>query len=199
MQRKVTMLAGILLLTIFTTLITREYDKRLCYLSPNNSISNPLNQAENQNIVYATFSSPKADFSFEYPNTWTFEEEQIANTAAWRFYSDSKKEENALIVYSPMLDATDFCSGSFSQRGIEKNPYQLNTFPTNDPETFVTYERCGKGYPSTYIYWQKGEYLATSQDIKDIQKINLMKFMAEADNTENTDIAQHIAQSIKVK
>jgi len=185
---------GILLLILSTTLVTKEYDKRLCTSNRNTvPTNNTPNQTENQNIVYATFSSPKIDFTFEYPDTWIFEENNTEDTtASWRFYSDSKKENSTLYVYSPVTDAIDFCSGNFELTGIEKTPYQLNTFPTNDPETFTTYEKCGGEYGSSYIYWQKGKYFANSRDIADLHKMNIII-------ADNTDIAQHIAQSIKIK
>lgn len=169
-----------------------------------NNIPNPTNStcAENNNgdevkdldITYKTFSSPKADFTFEYPDTWIYNEEEIENTSVWTFTGDVVLE-----VHSPSYEVFDSCSGSFYIRGIEKTSYQLNTFPTNDPETFVTYEQCGSEYGSGYIYWQKGEYFANSEDIKDIKKINLIIFDSGIENKKNINIMQHIAQSIKIK
>ncbi|MFZ2970264.1 MAG: hypothetical protein WA063_03900 [Minisyncoccia bacterium] len=156
-------------------------------------------QTENDKITYKTFSSPKADFTFEYPDTWVYNEEKIENTSVWTFHQGQEKNAGDAIleVHSPSYEIFDSCSGSFYIRGIEKIPYQLNTFPTNDPETFIAYERCGGEHGSTYIYWQKGEYFANSGDIKDINKVNLMIFISGAEEGKN--ISQHIAQSIRIK
>ncbi len=198
----------IVILLVLTLILGFLIDRALVKYAPlpcDNNASNPANStcAENNNddkakddanITYKTFSSPKADFTFEYPSDWVYEEENIENTNVWTFSGDVVFE-----VHSSSYEVFDSCSGSFYIRGIEKIPYQLNTFPTNDPETFVTYEQCGSGYGSGYIYWQKGEYFANSEDIKDVQKINLIIFDSGTENKKNLEIVQHIAQSIKIK
>jgi len=198
----------IVILLILTLILGFLIDRTLVKYTAapcNNNVSNPptnsicpennnSDKIDNANITYKTFSSSKADFTFEYPDTWVYEEENIENTNVWTFTGDVVFE-----VHSPSYEVFDSCSGSFYIRGIEKIPYQLNTFPTNDPETFVTYERCGSEYGSGYIYWQKGEYFANSEDIKDIQKINLIIFDSGIENKKNLDVVQRIAQSIKIK
>lgn len=154
---------------------------------------------ENDKITYATFSSPEADFTFEYPNSWVYEEEtdpKNLKVTGWNFYESLEKkfEIPILAVISPLTEMVDFCSVGY--KGT-KTPYQLNTFPTNDFETFVTYEQCGGEYGGAYIYWQKGEYFANASLINNILKINLMNFYSGSE--EGKKIAQHIAQSIKIK
>ncbi len=198
----VILLILIVFLSFLADRLLIKYATTPCNKSATNSTcpeNNKSDKVENTGITYKTFSSPKADFTFEYPSTWVSEEEKIETTSVWTFRPGQEKDagEAILEVHSPSYEVFDSCSGSFYIRGIEKIPYQLNTFPTNDPETFITYERCGGKQGSTYIYWQKGGYFANSEDIKDINKVNLMIFTSGAE--EGKSIAQHIAQSIKIK
>ena len=101
--------------------------------------SNEVSQDENNEVTYKTFSSPKADFTFEYPDTWVYEEktdQYNPNATGWSFYLNSEKipENLILAVISPLTEIVDFCSN-----GTRESLYQLNIFSTNDPETFVTY------------------------------------------------------------
>jgi len=180
--------------------------------APCNNVSNPPanstcaennngDKIDNANITYKTFSSSKADFTFEYPDTWVYEEKQNAydtNETDWIFYSDSKKDYNDFIFIAGTSNSewVDFCSVGY--KGT-KTSYQLNTFSTNDSETFITYEQCGGEYGKAYIYWQEGEYFANASNIEDIQKINLMVYDFDIENINNAEIAKHIAQSIKIK
>ncbi len=156
---------------------------------------------ENNNITYITFSSPKADFTFEYPSTWVYEEKPDSydpNATDWIFYQNSKKIQDNLIlaVISPLTEVVDFCSVGYRS---EERSYKISIFPTNDPKTFITYEQCGEEeYGSTYIYWQRGEYFRNANDIKDILKIDLMIYYSGIENN-NQKITKHIAQSIKIK
>lgn len=153
------------------------------------------------NIKYVTFSSSKADFTFEYPNTWIYTEAkdpQNNNLMGWNFYSGSEVKPDTppiIEIAFPLSDVVNFCSTNYEY--IDKKSFLLNVFPTNDPKTFITYEQCGGKYGVAYIYWQKGEHFTKADDIKDIHKINLMIFYSGSE--ENEKIAQHIAQSIKIK
>lgn len=155
---------------------------------------------EDANITYKTFSSPKADFTFEYPSDWVYEERPDAydpNATGWNFYT-SEKEKSGIPIFavaSPLTEVVNLCSDTYRD-GI--NSYKLGTFPTNDSETFATYEQCGEeGYGSIDIYWQKGKYFRNASDIKDILKITYIKFYSNSEK--EIIIARHIAQSIKIK
>lgn len=154
----------------------------------------------NKKITYSTFSSIKADFTFEYPDTWIYDEKEDpynAKSTDWGFYTDSEKNPESLVlaVVSPLTESVDFCSQSY----IDKNSYQLNVYPTNDTTTFITYEQCGGDYGSAYIYWQKGKRFESVEDVKEIQKVNLIKSFYGTENIGNIEIVKHIAQSIRVK
>lgn len=204
----------LLVLTLFLGFLIDRAFVKYAPLPCDNNASNPANPAcaennnddkakDDTNITYKTFSSPKADFTFEYPSDWVYEEKQNAyntNETDWIFYSDSQKNIDNLIFATGTSNNewVDFCSGSYYKHGISKSSYQLNTFPTNDPETFVTYEQCGEEYGGAYIYWQRGEYFANADDIKDVLKINLMVYYSGIENN-SREVAEHIAQSIKIK
>lgn len=168
------------------------------------------NQDKNKKITYKTFSSPKADFTFEYPDTWAYDEKgyerEINNTTIWGFYSNLESNYRNrppyLEVSSPSYEVVDFCSGGYDTAKGYPYDFTISVFPTNDPETFVTYEQCGidRESGSGYIYWQKGKYFANATDIgiNNIYKINIMTFHG-SDELEGRKVAQHIAQSIKIK
>ena len=175
----------------------------------NDSVEKSKEQNQNQGlelienkseIAYTTFSSPKADFEFEYPDTWVYEEKTDPynpNSTGWSFYSSAEEKSGIPIftVISPLTEVVNLCSDAYRD---EINSYQVSTFPTNDLKTFVTYEQCGEeGYRSVYIYWQNGEYFRNASDIKDILKINLINFFSNSE--EEMKIARHIAESIKIK
>lgn len=173
----------------------------------NEEVQKEINQDENNEITYKTFSSPNADFEFEYPSDWVYDEEEVSTiyngkeikTMAWEFYPNLKdnyrNKPPYLAVVSPTPETVDFFS--FGYKGT-KFPYQLNTFPTNDPETYVTYEQ-GESGGKAYIYWQKGEAFANAYCIDNIYfKVNLMIFHG-SDELKGEKVAQHIAQSIKIK
>lgn len=158
--------------------------------------NNDGDKAEYANITYKTFSSPKADFAFEYPSTWVYDEKidpENPNITGWNFYIDpnDKTEIPIFAVVSPMTEWVDFCSGGRSS--IPNALASVNIYKTNDPETYVTYEKCG------YIYWQKGKKIFNADDIKDIHQVNLIKFYFNPDFPAENNIAQHIVQSIKIK
>lgn len=158
-----------------------------------------IDQNKNNEITYKTFSSPKADFTFEYPSTWVYDEKEIKNTMVWGFYpnleGNYRNKPPYLAVHSPTYETVDFFSSGY--KGT-KRPYQLNTFPTNNPETYVTYEQ-GENGGKAYIYWQKGKAFASSCCIDDIYyKVNIMIFHG-SDELEGKEVAQHIAKSIKIK
>jgi len=172
-----------------------------------------LELIENE-ITYTTFSSPKANFEFEYPDTWMYDEKTDPynqDATNWGFYLRSKKKPRSLIlaVTSPLSEIVDFCSGGpLTAKGWPYG-FVLSVFPTNDPDTFITYEQCGdvryKQNGEGYIYWQKGKYFANASKIKDIHNINLMLYYSNSSdffadgNKESAEIAKHIAQSIKIK
>lgn len=154
-----------------------------------------------KNITYTTFSSPKADFTFEYPNTWVYDEIEVENTIVWDFYSSPEKNppSTVLEVHFPTYEGVSFCE--IDQNGIKTpSPYQPVTFSTNDPKTYITYEYCGT---TDYIYWQKGKRFTSASEIKDIHKTNLMLFYSnssfDSEMKKGMEISQHIAQSIKMK
>jgi hypothetical protein len=195
-------IAALLVLAVFLGFLADRALVKYTPLPCNNNVSSPANStcAENNNdnkteddasITYKTFSSPKVNFTFEYPDTWVYEEENIENTNIWTFTGDAIFE-----VHSPPYEVFDSCSVGY--KGA-KTSYQINTFPTNDPETFVTYEQCGSENENGYIYWQKGEYFANASLINDIHKINLIIFDFGTKNKKYLDIIQHIVQSIKIK
>lgn len=180
---------------------TAPCDNNTTNLENSNCAENNNSDKKNTGIKYKTFSSPRANFTFEYPDTWVYEEKQNAyntNETNWIFYSNSKTNSNNLIFITGTYNAdwVDFCSIGYKGTKI---PYQLNTFSTNNLETFVTYEQCGNENGKGYIYWEKGEYFASANNIKDIQKINLMVYNFDNKNINNVVIAQHIAQSIRIK
>ena len=168
------------------------------------------NQDQNNNVTYKTFSSSKADFTFEYPSDWVYDEKEIereinntmVSTMVWRFYSNLDNNYDSrppyLEVSSPGYEVVDFYSAGY--KGT-KRPYQLNTFPTNDPETYVTYEQRDVGGDGGYIYWQKGKAFASSYciDMDDFySKVNIM-ICHGSDELKGQKVAQHIAKSIKIK
>ncbi len=163
--------------------------------SPIASISSSFSPSP---IIYTTFSSPKADFTFEYPNTWVYDEKADPNNAKateWGFYMSPKKNPESLIfgMGSPMTEIVDFCS-------INGMTSKLATYKTNDPNTYITYEQCGDTQIGhVYIYWQKGEKFSNARDIKDIYQVSLINFYFNPALPEGSEIAQHIAQSIKIK
>ena len=200
-----------------------ELEEKIQEISQYKDQSSPVveneNQDQNDNITYKTFSSPKADFTFEYPSDWVYDEEEISamrdgkeiKTMAWGFYPNLEgnydNKPPYLTVYSPavsndIVDTLDFYSTNYncSTRYKTKFPYQLNTFPTNDPETYVTYEQGDKR--KAYIYWRKGESFANAYCIGNIYyKFNLMIFYGsdELNELERQKVAQHIAKSIKIE
>ncbi|MFA6097663.1 MAG: hypothetical protein WC788_08645 [Candidatus Paceibacterota bacterium] len=197
----------LLVLAIFISLLADrlffKYAKTPCTSSTDNPIylrctnNDNGDKDGNKDIVYKTFSSPEADFTFEYPDTWTYGKSIIEDTIVWNFYINSEKNpsNSVLEVHFPTYETVDFCSIGY--KGT-KNPYQLNTFPTNDPETFITYEQCSQSQNGDgYIYWQKGEYFANAGLISDILKTNLMIF--HYNSAEGRTIAQHISESITIK
>lgn len=153
-------------------------------------------------ITYTAFSSPKANFTFEYPSTWVYDEKIDPNDAKstdWNFYSNSDKNYETLIlgIVSPLSEVVDFCSGGLQTAKGDTYGFTISVFPTNDPKTYVTYEQCGDQNGYGYIYWQKGEYFANSSEIKNIYKISLIKFYSNSENGKK--IAEHIAKNIKIK
>lgn len=156
------------------------------------------------NITYTTFSSPKLDFTFEYPSTWKYEDISDQNslgTTDFVFYDIYDDKIPILKVESPMNDAKDFCSGKNAGR-VNIWPYmQLNIFPTNDPETFVTYEQCGQRpiVSGAIIYWQKGEKFLSTDDVKDVYTINTMLFNPAGNFQKDKEVGLYIAQSVRIK
>jgi hypothetical protein len=189
-----------------------ELEEKIQKISQHKNQSSPVakneNQNQNDNITYKTFSSSKADFTFEYPSNWVYDEKEISTmsggkeikTMAWGFYpnleGNYRNRPPYLAVHSPTYETVDFHSAGYKWT---KRPYQLNTFPTNDPETYVTYEQ-GESGGKAYIYWQKGKAFASSYCIDDIYfKVNLMVFYSAEKGQDGKEIAQHIAKSIKIK
>jgi hypothetical protein len=155
-------------------------------------------------IDYETFSSPKADFTFEYPNTWKYDEKDIDGTTVWNFYPNLDKNYNNvpsyLELHTPIEDpgAVDFYSNGPENAKEDSKGFTLSVFPTNDPKTFVTYERYGAGETGGgYIYWQKGEYFANATSLFGHDKYNLMRFYSAPESEQ--EVGLHIAQSIKIK
>jgi len=210
----------IVILLVLTLILGFLIDRAFVKYAPlpcDNNASNPANstcaennngnKTENANITYKTFSSPKADFTFEYPSDWVYEEREASSmrdgkeirTPMWAFYpnleGDYRNRPPYLEVYSPTYEVVDFLSAGYKG---DKFPYQLNVFLSNDPETCVTYEQGGGG--GGYIYWQKGECFASSANITDIYyKVNLMVFYSVGEGQNAKQIGEHMVKSIKIK
>ena len=168
-------------------------------------------KSENTNtdadITYATFSSPKANFTFEYPDMWVYDEREINGTMAWRFYSKFANNHDGvpyLEVHFPIDDpgAVSFSTGEPDPaKGLPLRPYHfaISVFATNDSETFVTYQWSGREAlenGSGYIYWEKGQYFANSSYLSG-HKYNYMRIYSILEKGQ--EIGLHIAQSIKIK
>ena len=66
-------------------------------------------------IAYTTFSSPKADFTFEYPDTWVYEEKTDPynpNATGWNFYSNTE-EKFGIPIFAVLFCA---CVRTFNYR-----------------------------------------------------------------------------------
>lgn len=180
-------------------IVELDNDKVFSNNSDNGSIGNI-----DQKITYTIFSSPKTDFTFEYPNTWTYKEidSQNPDSIGWNFYvnAEDKSVPPIVSVAFPLTDWVGFCSK-------EINPpdtlAEVNTYKTNDSTTDVVYEKCGdtkNGFAGGYIYWQKGKHLSNANDIKDINKVNLINISySGTENKTDVEIMKHIAQSIRIK
>ncbi|NQV00887.1 MAG: hypothetical protein HQ537_02090 [Parcubacteria group bacterium] len=203
---------GLLIGGVFVKYTTLPCDSNI---SKNNDVPNSTNSTATENnnddkledtdITYATFSSHKADFTFEYPDTWVYAEREFNDTMVWGFYPNLDNNYDSvppyLEVHSPIYDpgAVSFYSGG-GPDSAKGSPFSftLSVFPTNDPMTFVTYERYGAGENGGgYIYWQKGEYFANASFLLDYDKYNLIRFYSAPEN--GREIGQHIARSIKIK
>jgi hypothetical protein len=211
-------IAALLVLTLFLGFLVDRLLIKYTTIPCDNNASNPADSicAENNNgdevkdldITYKTFSSPKADFTFEYPSDWVYDEEEISTmhdgkeikTMSWGFYlnleGDYRNRPPYLAVSSPTYEVVDFLSAGYKG---DKFPYQLNVFLSNDPETCITYEQYEEGI-GKYVYWQKGECFATFANITDIYKTNMIIFYSFGDEEKNTkQIGEHIVKSIKIK
>lgn len=184
---------------------------------PNPTVStsvenNKSNEPENANavidITYTTFSSPKADFTFEYPDTWVYDERENNGIISWGFYSKSIDNHNSvpyLEIQSPIMDAgaVGFSTGAPDlEKGEPLRPYHnaIYVFATNDPSTFVTYQWGGRGKlenGSGYVYWEKGQYFINSSSLSGHNKYNFMRVNPIPEKGQ--EIGLHIAQSIKIK
>lgn len=131
------------------------------------------------NAYHATttklFSDSEADFTFEYPSTWTYKKfssdytrQQNPESKLWSFIYQGK--EMLLLGAPPYETALDLCSGK-NQRG--EKPIQLDVFSTNDPSTSVVAEVCGE---VAYIYWIPGRRLHVASDLS---KINIDEIVAK--------------------
>lgn len=164
-----------------------------------------VNNSPANTVAYTTFSSPKLDFTFEYPSTWTYRD--VGNTSnpenAYFAFFNTPDTAGAptLAIYSPRgNELSDFCSGKMG--GSTVYPYmQLNIFPTNDPQTFITYEQCGekRDLSDAIIYWQKGKKFLSADDVNGSDKISGILFNLYSGSQEDRDIGLHIAQSVKMK
>lgn len=121
-----------------------------------------------------TFSEPKADFTFQYPTTWKYQEstssqKQYPSAHIWDFTYEGKP---ILRVSSPPYEAAfDGCYTPNDSEG-NKNLVEFNIFETNDPHTTIASETCapcvtldsdtatscplGISAATTYIYWFPG-------------------------------------------
>ncbi|MFA6897546.1 MAG: hypothetical protein WCQ96_04665 [Patescibacteria group bacterium] len=214
-KKNATLLALVLVLGLLAGGMFVKYTMPLC----NNDISSPADtiasenndgdKSEDTNITYATFSSSKADFTFEYPDTWVHDENELNNTMVWRFYSKSADNHDSipyLEVHSPIDDpgaVGGFPSGAPDlEKGEPLRPYHnfIYVFSTNDPSTFVTYQWGGSGElknGSGRIYWEKGQYFADSSSLSGHNKYNYMRVYSIPEKGQ--EVGLHIAQSIKVK
>lgn len=209
-------IAILLVLTLFLGFLIDRLLIKYTAIPCDNNIPNPKNstcaennngdKVEGANITYKTFSSPKADFTFEYPSTWVYEEREASSihdgkeikTPIWGFYpnleGDYRNRPPYLEVSSPTYEVVDFLSAGYKG---DKFPYQLNVFLSNDPETCITYEQYEGG--GGYIYWQKGECFATFANIADIYKTNMIIFYSVGEEQNAKQIGEHIVKSIYVK
>lgn len=174
-------------------------------------------QTTAKKIVYKTFSSSNADFTFEYPDTWSYKEEKDPDDSTiseWTFYAGEQNNDNRVLKVGPLADGETFFSGAGKNGSTDgkKTPYWVRTYPSNDPDTFITAENSdGKDSHIGFIYWQKGKYFANADDITDIysKDVHVMSYdhsfvpqpqtISEADIISAYEIAQHIAQSVKIK
>lgn len=187
-------------------------------LPSNNAAKNQT--GNNKVITYKTFSSPKVNFTFEYPSDWTYREDKdvvIPNLSTWTFYKGEPNDnnDNLTIFLEPLTDVKDFFSGAGSSgaHNGEKTPYWVRTYPSNDADTFITQEQneSNDGFFSGYIYWQKGKYFANADDVSQDYSgktyvilynttiISNTGTMTETDIKIGNEIAQHMAQSVNVK
>lgn len=202
----VSSLVVLLIVSIGTSLALYQKAQKSMNSQPSGANTQQTNTQSTNNIAYTAFSSPNLDFSFEYPSTWTYKDISDINspgTIGFTFYNTSDTTgAPVLTVYFPMSDnSIDFCSGKRIGRNSVAPYMQLNISPTNDSQTFVTYEQCGQelNMSGAVIYWQKGEKFLSTDDIKDLSKINAMLFSPDNSSQESKDIGLHIAQSIKLK
>lgn len=158
-------------------------------------------------VAYTTFSSPRADFTFEYPAAWEYDEKEANGIMSWRFYAKSADNHNGvpyLEIQSPVEDpgAVGFATGAPDLEKEEPlRPYHdaIYVFATNDPQTFVTYQWGGREKlenGSGYIYWEKGQYFVNSSSLLG-HKYNYMRVYPIP--KEGQEIGLHIAQSLEVK
>ncbi len=178
------------------------------YQKAQNSRDTKTCEADNlfaDTVAYNTFSSPKLDFTFEYPSSWTYRDVENVSDPGNIYFAFFNTADTAgaptLAVYSPRgKEMQDFCSGKIG--GNIVYPYmQLNIFPTNDPQTFITYEQCGEkqDLSDAIIYWQKGKKFLSADDLNNSDEISGMLFNLFSGSQEDRNIGLHIAQSIKMK
>jgi uncharacterized protein (UPF0333 family) len=197
----ISFLVVLLIVSIATSFMFYQKAQTSTNSKPSEVSTQPAN-----NIKYATFSSPKLDFTFEYPSTWTYKDmsnTSDSGTVIFTLYNTSDTTgAPVLTVYSPMGDnSIDFCSGKRIGRNSIFPYMQLNISPTNDSQTFVTYEQCGQesSMSGAVVYWQKSEKFLSTDDIKDLSKINAILFSLDDNSQESKAIGLHIAQSIKIR
>lgn len=147
-------------------------------------------------IKYKTFSVPENYFTFEYPDTWTYEKrvnspgETYAETD-WIFYADKNKRQQTIDLHYPMYEtAHDGCL-----KFGDITDYKIEHIATNDSGTFIYYTSCNMPGVDD-IYWKKGSI--DPQDGMSLQTQEGSDARIMWTDSVSSDIASHIAHSVKV-
>ena len=153
-------------------------------------------ETDAMNITYKTFSVPENYFTFEYPDTWTYEKKisspgETYTETFWVFYADKDKKQQTIDLHYPMSEtAHDGCL-KFGDVG----EYEIEHIGTNDSGTFIYYTSCDQPGVDD-IYWQKGTI--DSPDSLSLQTKEGSDARIMWTDSVNSGIASHIAHSIKV-
>ncbi len=148
------------------------------------------------------FLNPHADFTFQYPNNWTYtENKNPAGTYSWVFYFQNIP---LLFIEAPSQSTLqNYCSLPGAPYGT---PEKIQTHLTNDKATTVVEENC---FAQTFIYWIPGLQLHSSVDLPALDKRDNFHLITapiamsiEAPNPKEeekfSNIIHNIAESIRI-